>query len=110
MMQKFRVISIAIKRCTMRVLATLQLRPGRRIRLGKVEASFACEVVSAAQPPPRLEEAEARPADFANASPFPRRRTKQDPARTAIFAAVALAFLAFIASMIALFFMKPPTL
>ena len=92
----------------------VQLRAGDRIRFGKVEASFVCEVVSAAQPLPRLEEAEARPAessarpaDFANASPFPRRKTKQDRARTAIFAAVALAFFAFIASMIALFFMKP---
>jgi pSer/pThr/pTyr-binding forkhead associated (FHA) protein len=87
----------------------VQLRAGDRIRFGKVDASFVCEIVSAAQPLPRLEEAEARPADFANASPFLRRKTKQDPARTAIFAAAGLAFLAFIASMIALFFMKAPS-
>jgi pSer/pThr/pTyr-binding forkhead associated (FHA) protein len=87
----------------------VQLRAGDRIRFGEVDASFSCEVVSAAQPLPRLGETEAHPADFANASPFPRRKTKRDPARTAIFAAAGLAFLAFIASMIALFFMKPPS-
>jgi pSer/pThr/pTyr-binding forkhead associated (FHA) protein len=95
----------------------VQLRAGDRIRFGKVEAYFECEVISAAQPLPRLEGAEARPAelsarpaDFANASPFQSRKTKKDPARTAVFAAAALAFLAFLVSMIALFLMKPPSL
>jgi pSer/pThr/pTyr-binding forkhead associated (FHA) protein len=94
----------------------VQLRAGDRIKFGKVEASFECEAVSAAQPLPRLEEAEARPAelsarpaDFANASPFQSRKTKKDPARTAVFAAAALAFIAFLASMIALLLMRAPT-
>ena len=87
----------------------VQLRAGDRIRFGKVEASYECEVVSAAQPLPRLEEAAARPADFANASPFQSRKMKKDPARRAVFAAAALAFLAFLVSMIALFLMKPPS-
>jgi pSer/pThr/pTyr-binding forkhead associated (FHA) protein len=94
----------------------VQLRAGDRIRFGKIEAYFECEVVSAAQPLPRLEEAEARPAelsarpaDFANASPFQSRKTKKDPARTAVFAAVALAFITFLASMIALLLMRAPT-
>ena len=39
----------------------VQLRPGDRIRFGKVEACFECEVPGSAQPP-RLEEVEARPA------------------------------------------------
>jgi hypothetical protein len=57
----------------------------------------------------RPAESSARPADFTNASMFPRRKTKRDRTRGAIFAAVALAFLAFVASMIALLFMKPPS-
>ena len=93
-----------------------QLRAGDKIRFGKVEACFECEAVSAAQPLPRLEESEARPAelsarpaDFANASPFQSRKTKKDPARTAVFAAAAVAFAAFVASMIALALMRAPT-
>jgi pSer/pThr/pTyr-binding forkhead associated (FHA) protein len=95
----------------------VQLRAGDRIRFGKVEASFEREVASAAaQPLPRLEEAEARPAessarpaDFANASPFQSRKSKNDPARTAVFAAAAVAFLAFLVSLIALVLMKAPS-
>ena len=92
-----------------------QLRAGDRVRFGKVEACFECEVVTAAQPLPQLAEAEARPAessarpaDFANASPFQTRKTKQDPARTAVFAAAAVALIAFLGSMIALFLMRAP--
>jgi len=94
----------------------VQLRVGDRIRFGKIEASFEREVTTPAQPLPRLEETEARPADssarpadFANASPFQSRKSKQDPARTAVFTAAAVAFLAFLASMIALALMKAPS-
>jgi hypothetical protein len=52
----------------------------------------------------------ARPADFANASPFPSRTKTKDPARTAILAAAAIAIAAFLASMIALFLARPPAL
>jgi pSer/pThr/pTyr-binding forkhead associated (FHA) protein len=92
------------------------LRAGDRIRFGKVEAFFECEVASAAEPLPRLAEAEPRPAecralpaDFANASPFQSRKVKKDPARTAVFAAAALAFVAFLVSLVALVGMKPPS-
>src|SRR3954462_4322064 len=51
----------------------VQLRPGDRIRFGKVEPCFECEVTSPGQPLPRAVETEARPAelsarpaDFAN--------------------------------------------
>jgi pSer/pThr/pTyr-binding forkhead associated (FHA) protein len=94
----------------------VQLRAGDRIRFGKIEARFECEVAGEAQPLPRLEEAEARPAelstrpaDFANASPFQGRKMKKDPARTAVFAAAGLALLAFLVSMIALILMRPPS-
>jgi pSer/pThr/pTyr-binding forkhead associated (FHA) protein len=96
-------------------VSEVQLRSGDRIRFGKIEAGFECDVVSAAQPLPRFAETEARPAelsarpaDFANASPFPSRKTKKDPARTAVFAAVAVAFAALLAGMIALAAMKAP--
>jgi pSer/pThr/pTyr-binding forkhead associated (FHA) protein len=99
-----------------KAVTEVSLSAGDRIRFGKVEAFFEGEIVSAAQPLPRLEEAEARPAelsarpaDFANASPFQSRKKKRDPARRAVLAAAALAFLAFFASMIALFLMKPPS-
>lgn len=52
----------------------------------------------------------ARGADFANASPFRSRTKTKDPARTAILAAAAVAIAAFLASMIALFLMRPPAL
>jgi predicted component of type VI protein secretion system len=94
----------------------VKLRAGDRIRFGRVEAVFEGEPVSAAQPLPRLDEVGARPAelsacpaDFANASPFQTRNTKKDPMRTAVFAAAAVALLAFVASMIALCLMKPPS-
>jgi len=94
----------------------VQLRTGDRIKFGKIEARFEGEVVTAAsEPMPQLEATElraaelsTRPADFANASPFQTRKTKKDPARTAVLAAAALAFLAFLASLIALALMKPP--
>jgi len=41
-------------------------------------------------------------------SPFPSRKTKKDPTRTAVFAAAAVALLAFLVSLIALALMKPP--
>jgi pSer/pThr/pTyr-binding forkhead associated (FHA) protein len=96
--------------------ADVQLRAGDRIRFGRVEAVFEGETASAAQPLPRLEEVGARPAelstrpaDFANASPFQIRKTKKDPVRTAVFAAAAVALLAFVMSLIALCLMKPPS-
>ena len=96
-------------------ISDVQLRAGDRIRFGKIEACFECEVADGAQQLPDPEQVEtrpaelsARPADFANASPFPGRKKAKDPARMAILAAVALAFVAFLAIMIALFMMRPP--
>lgn len=96
-------------------IQSILLRQGDRIRVGKVEACFECESGTAAQPVPVLPatdakpaEVSARPADFANASPFPRRRAQADPVRTAVFAVAALAIVAFLGSMIALGLMQPP--
>lgn len=92
-----------------------QLRAGDRIRFGKSEACYECETVSASQPLPEPEqvavqpaESSARPADFANASPFQARTGKKDPARTAVYAAAGVALLALLISVIALALMKPP--
>lgn len=94
---------------------TALLRAGDRIRFGKVEACFECDVAAEAHPLPVLEEPEAhpaevsaRPADFANASPFQKRRSQSDPVRTAIYAAAAVAVLAFLASIVALAQMHSP--
>jgi pSer/pThr/pTyr-binding forkhead associated (FHA) protein len=97
------------------LVTSVTLRVGDRIRFGKVEACYECDVPEEAQPLPVLQQAEARPAevsakpvDFANASPFPRRRTENDPVRLAAFAAAGLALLAFIASMLSLAQMRAP--
>ena len=93
------------------------LRAGDRITFGKVQACYECAAPGTAQPLPQLEEVEAqpadlsaRPADFANASPFPNRKKENDPARNAILAVAAIAFLAFLGSMIAVFMMRAPML
>jgi len=91
------------------------LRFGDRIRFGKIEALFESDVSDQAQPLPEIQEVEARPAesssrpaDFANASPFPNRKKDRDPTRQAILAAAAIALLAFVGSMIAILMMQVP--
>lgn len=95
--------------------APVLLKAGDRIRFGKVEGCFECPKPTETQPLPRVEEVaappaavSARPADFANASPFPRRPRHKDPVRTAMFALAAVAILAFLASMLALAQMHAP--
>jgi pSer/pThr/pTyr-binding forkhead associated (FHA) protein len=87
-----------------------------RIRFGAVEALFEPDM-RGSQPLPQLEELEAKPAessvapvDFTNASPFPRRKQKNDPIRTVILAAAAGVLLVFLGSMIALLMMRAPAL
>ncbi|MEP6685472.1 MAG: FHA domain-containing protein [Verrucomicrobiota bacterium] len=91
------------------------LRFGDRIRFGKIEALFESDVSEQAQPLPELREVEARPAessarpaDFANASPFPNRKKDRDPIRQVILAAAGIALLAFVGSMIAVLMMRAP--
>ena len=85
------------------------LRVGDRIRFGKVEARFESDATGEAQPLPEAGEIEARPAetsekpaDFANASPFPNRQKAKDSTATAILGAAAVALLAFLISMLGL--------
>jgi pSer/pThr/pTyr-binding forkhead associated (FHA) protein len=91
------------------------LRPGDVLRLGAVEACFDCDNTAAAEPLPVLPAAEvlpaavsAKPADFANASPFPKRSKEKDPTRNLIYAAAGIAILALVASMVALAQMQAP--
>ena len=91
------------------------LRFGDRIRFGKIEALFESDVSDQAQPLPEIQEVEARPAessvrpaDFANASPFPNRKKDRDRTRQAILAAAAIALLAFLGSMIVVLIMQAP--
>jgi pSer/pThr/pTyr-binding forkhead associated (FHA) protein len=92
-----------------------QVRVGDRLRFGKVEGRFESDVSGGTQLLPQIAEIEskpaessARPQDFANASPFRERRKEKDPARTAMFAAAALALVIFLGSMIAVLFMHVP--
>ncbi len=90
-------------------VADVFLRVGDRLRFGKVEARYESDAIGAAQPLPEADEIEARPAetsekptDFANASPFPKRKKEKDKMATIILAAAAAAILAFLLSMFSL--------
>lgn len=92
-----------------------QLRAGDRVRFGKVEMCYECDAAGGAEPLPNLGGAEARPAessarpaDFANASPFQTRKQTKDPAAKAVMAAAAIALISLVISLIALALMKPP--
>jgi pSer/pThr/pTyr-binding forkhead associated (FHA) protein len=94
-----------------------RLRAGDRVRFGRAEACYECDPNAAAQPLPEAELAEAKPADFSarpvdftNASPFPLRRKEKDPTRTMVMAAALVAFVVFIASIVAVFTMQAPSL
>src|SRR5438105_1578832 len=93
------------------------LRIGDRIRFGKVEARFESDATGEAQPLPEAGEIEARPAetsakpaDFANASPFPHRKKDKDTVATAVLAAAAAAIVAFLLSMLGLLQIHGPGL
>ncbi len=100
-------------------ITAVLLRAGDQIRFGGLEAYFDCEIAGDAPPPPAPApveaaalpaEVSARPADFGNASPFPKRSKEKDPTRLAVYAAAGLAIAAFIASMLALAQMQAPPL
>src|SRR2546423_228730 len=104
MMQKIRVSSFDIKKCTMR---------GRAVRGNAVSRLLAankehCLPLRADIKSSHAADLSERPADIANASPFQIRKTKSDRTRKAVFAAVALAVLALLVSLVALALMKAP--
>jgi pSer/pThr/pTyr-binding forkhead associated (FHA) protein len=92
------------------------LRFDDRIRFGGIEARYEPDTPGS-QPLPQLKEIEAKPADlsaapvdFANASPFPRRKEQKDPTHTAIFVGSAIVLFVFLVSMIAVLLMHAPAL
>ncbi len=95
----------------------IMLRHGDHIRFGGVKARFEGDVaMSTTQPLPVAEKAEARaaetsarPADFANASPFRARSKERDPGRKVLFIAMAIALLALLAGLAAVMTMRAPT-
>lgn len=99
-----------------REITTVQLRLGDGVRFGKLDTFYESEVEGEAQPLPEAEEIEARPAevsarpaDFANASPFPKRQSEKDPISKAIVAAAVVALLAWAGSIYAVWKMSGPS-
>lgn len=97
------------------IIKEITLGIGDRVRFGKVEAHFEADPSGEAHSVPELAaieakpaESSARPADFANASPFPDRKKENDPIRLAVLLAAAVALLAFLGSMISLLMMRAP--
>ena len=70
------------------------LKVGDRVRFGNVEARYESEKTGEAQALPEADEIQAhpaetseKPADFANASPFPNRMKEKDTVGMAVYAA-----------------------
>ncbi|HEY0369578.1 MAG TPA: FHA domain-containing protein [Chthoniobacterales bacterium] len=101
-----------------KAVTSVALRAGDQIRFGKVDAQFDSDVaVESAPITPVLTTVEARPAevsalpaDFANASPFTKRKVERDPLRSATYAGAIVAILALIGSLLALAQMQPPSI
>lgn len=91
------------------------LRPGDHLRFGKIQARYEDNQTGAAQALPETDLIAARPAatsekpaDFANASPFPKRSTEKDPTALALYAAGGAAVLIFLLSMLNLLRLHAP--
>lgn len=91
------------------------LRTGDRIHFGKVKARYESDATEKAQAlqeadviDARPAETSAKPADFANVSPFARRTKEKDPLATACYAAAAVAIVAFLLSMLNLLRLHAP--
>lgn len=79
-----------------------KLQDGDKIVFGKIEASYASENPAEARAMPEAEEVAAvvgekstRPADFANASPFEKKKTKKDAVGMALLALAVVSILVF---------------
>jgi pSer/pThr/pTyr-binding forkhead associated (FHA) protein len=88
-------------------VAETRLRFDDRVRFGAAEARYEPDMHGSqplAQPKAataKSAEWSAVPADFINASPFPRRKEEKDPLRAAIFIALVVLALIFLGSMVA---------
>ena len=90
------------------------LQDGDSVLFGKVSTLYSSEKAAARPLPEETEVAgvpaasSARPADFANASPFQTKKEKKDPKATAILAFGGVALLVFLAAVAMIFTMKSP--
>jgi pSer/pThr/pTyr-binding forkhead associated (FHA) protein len=90
------------------------LQDGDSVLFGKVSTLYSSEKAAARPLPEESEVAavpaasSARPADFANASPFQTKKEKKDPKSTAILAFAGVALLAFAGAVAMIFTMKSP--
>ena len=94
-----------------------KLQDGDRLVFGKIGASYTSENPAEARPLPEAEEVaavvgatSARPADFANASPFQKKRKKKDTAGVALIVLAVVAVGAFGYAVSQIFAIQPPAL
>jgi pSer/pThr/pTyr-binding forkhead associated (FHA) protein len=94
-----------------------KLQDGDKITFGKVETSYVSENPAEARPLPEAEEVTAvvastskRPADFANASPFSKKKKKKDPIGLVLIITAILAMLAFGGAVASIYNIQPPAL
>jgi pSer/pThr/pTyr-binding forkhead associated (FHA) protein len=92
------------------------LRVGDRVRFGKVEARYESETIGTARELPEANEIKARPAetsekpaDFANASPFPNRKKEKDTAGKVVWAVAGISILLFLLSLLNLLRLHGPS-
>ncbi|HEX3818679.1 MAG TPA: FHA domain-containing protein [Chthoniobacterales bacterium] len=97
------------------VVTEVFLRVGDRLRFGRVEARYESDATGAAQELPesgeitaRPAETSAKPADFANASPFQGRKKEKDRLGLAALAAAGIAIVIFLLSVLNLLRMQGP--
>jgi pSer/pThr/pTyr-binding forkhead associated (FHA) protein len=94
-----------------------KLQDGDKVRFGKIDASYKSENPAEARPLPEAEEVAAviaeksmRPADFANASPFQKKKKKKDPVGLILIVLAVAAVGAFGYAMSLIMAIQPPQL
>jgi len=94
-----------------------KLQDGDKIVFGKIDASYVSENPAEARPLPETEEVTAvvaetskRPADFANASPFQKKKKKKDPVGLSLIILAVLAILGFGGVTFLIYSIQPPAL
>ena len=85
------------------------LEPGDNVRFGKVEAVYQSEEPASARPKVEVDPSviavatsSLRPNNFGNVSPFHKKQTKTDPLNVVSVLLFVVAFLAFLASVVAI--------
>ncbi|MDR3403377.1 MAG: FHA domain-containing protein [Chthoniobacter sp.] len=94
-----------------------KLQDGDKITFGKIETSYVSENPAEARPLPEAEAVAAvvastskRPADFANASPFQKKKKKKDPVGLVLILVAILAILGFGGVVAYVYAIQPPPL